>query len=187
MADEAEVTTTAEEDTTAETTTPTIEELAEQVSALTQQVAELQGLVGEDEYELRYSGEEIDSLLDNGRAVFNYKPAVELNKIISRFFPLIMKWSSFTLNMNVNADNGQQWSYGTLENVIPENLATPYVFMICDWNKTHFAAAQFSYKLNGRNIEWEAYLEHTASQGGTYAFKVYYLIIGKNSGGGSIG
>lgn len=181
MADENEIMTT---DTQTEDTGQTTEEL---IAQLTARVTALEEIVGEEEYELRYSGEETDTLLDGARAVFNYKPAVELNKIISRFFPLVMKWGTFTLNMTVNADNGQQWSYNTLKNIIPDGLTNPAVFMICDWNKKHFKAQSFSYKINGSDIDWEAYLEHTSDQGGTYAFKVYYLIISKNSGGGQIG
>ncbi|WP_294409733.1 hypothetical protein [uncultured Ruminococcus sp.] len=188
MADENDI---INADDTQDTETPTVEEqlaaLQEQTALMAQQIAALQALADEEEYELRYSGEDIDSLLDGGRAVFNYKSAVELNKIISRFFPLVMKWGSFTLNMTVNADNGQQWSYNTLKNVIPAGLTNPTVFMICDWNKKHFKSQSFGYKVNGNDIDWEAYLEHTSDQGGTYAFKVYYLIIGKNSGGGQIG
>lgn len=189
-----EETTAAAEETTAateETTTPTLEELAAQVETLSQNLTamqeQLQEVTGEAEYELRYSGEEADSLLDGGSTVFGSKTAGQIVSMMSRLFPLVMKWGSFTLNMTVNADNGSQWSYGTLENAVSEGLTAPYVYMQCDWNKTHFKSQSFSYRLSGRSIEWEAYLEHTSDQGGTYAFKVYYLILGKNSGGGSIG
>lgn len=180
----------ADEETT--TTTPTLEELAAQVATLSDTVTALQDLLlevaGESEYELRYSGEEVDSLLDSGNTVFRSKTAAQIVSLMSRLYPLYMRWGSFTLNMKVNADNGSQWSYNTRSNMIPSGVTNPAVFMVCDWNKTHFKAQSFSYKIasNGTDIDWEAYLEHTSDQGGTYAFKVYYLILGKNSGGGSI-
>lgn len=186
---ENENTTTTEEPTE---TTPTLEELAAKVETLTQNLTAMQELlldvIGEAEYELRYSGEEVDSLLDSGNTVFRSKTAAQIVSLMSRLYPLYMRWGSFTLNMKVNADNGSQWSYNTRSNMIPSGVTNPAVFMVCDWNKTHFKAQSFQYKIasNGTDIDWEAYLEHTSDQGGTYAFKVYYLILGKNSGGGSI-
>lgn len=180
----------ADEETT--TTTPTLEELAAQVATLSDTVTALQDLLlevaGESEYELRYSGEQVDELLDSGNTVFKSKTAAQIVSLMSRLYPLYMRWGSFTLNMKVNADNGSQWSYNTRTGMIPSGITNPAVFMVCDWNKTHFKAQSFQYKINsnGTDIDWEAYLEHTSDQGGTYAFKVYYLILGKNSGGGSI-
>ena len=92
------------------------------------------------------------------------------------------------MNMKVNADNGSQWTYNTRTGMIPSGVTNPAVFMVCDWGKKHFKSQSFQYKVasNGRDIDWEAYLEHNSDQGGTYAFKVYYLIVGKNAEGGSI-
>ncbi|MDO4945126.1 MAG: hypothetical protein Q4E74_08010 [Ruminococcus sp.] len=189
MNEENENTTTAEEET------PTLEE---QVATLTQQVTELNETVtalqelfleiaGESEYELRYSGEQADELLDSGRAVFNFKSASVINSLIGRTFPLYLKWGSFTFSEKVNADNGNQSRWNTLTGYVPSDVTNPAVLMTCDWGKTVFKNTQFMYKVNGTNIDWKYYLEHTADQAGTYSFKVYYLIIGKRTGGGQIG
>ena len=68
--DENEITTVADTqaEKTADTadtgqTTPTTEELIQQLTA---RVAALEEIVGEEEYELRYSGEQTDELLDGG-------------------------------------------------------------------------------------------------------------------------
>ena len=166
--DENEITTVADTqaENTADTadtgqTTPTTEELIQQLTA---RVAALEEIVGEEEYELRYSGEQTDELLDGGTAVFRAKTAAQIVSLVNRLYPLYMRWGSFTVNMKVNADNGSHWG------------------------KKHFKSQSFQYKVasNSRDIDWEAYLEHTSDQGGTYAFKVYYLIVGKNAEGGSI-
>lgn len=116
------------------------------------------------------------------------KTAAQIVSLVNRLYPLYMRWGSFTVNMKVNADNGSQWSYNTRTGMIPSGVTNPAVFMVCDWGKKHFKSQSFQYKVasNGRDIDWEAYLEHTSDQGGTYAFKVYYLIVGKNAEGGSI-
>lgn len=151
-------------------------------------MAALEEIVGEEEYELRYSGEQTDELLDGGTAVFRAKTAAQIVSLVNRLYPLYMRWGSFTVNMKVNADNGSQWSYNTRTGMIPSGVTKPAVFMVCDWGKKHFKSQSFQYKVasNGRDIDWEAYLEHTSDQGGTYAFKVYYLIVGKNAEGGSV-
>lgn len=66
--DENEITTVADTqaENTADTadtgqTTPTTEELIQQLTA---RVAVLEAIVGEEEYELRYSGEQVDEILD---------------------------------------------------------------------------------------------------------------------------
>ena len=116
------------------------------------------------------------------------KTAAQIVSLVNRLYPLYMRWGSFTVNMKVNADNGSQWTYNTRTGMIPSGVTNPAVFMVCDWGKKHFKSQSFQYKVasNGRDIDWEAYLEHTSDQGGTYAFKVYYLIVGKNAEGGSI-
>ena len=58
-------------------TTPTTEELIQQLTA---RVAALEEIVGEEEYELRYSGEQTDELLDGGTAVFRAKTAAQIRK-----------------------------------------------------------------------------------------------------------
>lgn len=188
--DENEITTVADTqaEKTADTadtgqTTPTTEELIQQLTA---RVAALEEIVGEEEYELRYSGEQTDELLDGGTAVFRAKTAAQIVSLVNRLYPLYMRWGSFTVNMKVNADNGSQWTYNTRTGMIPSGVTNPAVFMVCDWGKKHFKSQSFQYKVasNSRDIDWEAYLEHTSDQGGTYAFKVYYLIVGKNAEGG---
>lgn len=112
MADDNEIMTadTQAENTadTADTgqTTPTTEELIQQLTA---RVAALEEIVGEEEYELRYSGEQTDELLDGGTAVFRAKTAAQIVSLVNRLYPLYMRWGSFTVNMKVNADNGSQW------------------------------------------------------------------------------
>ena len=171
--DENEITTVADTqaEKTADTadtgqTTPTTEELIQQLTA---RVAALEEIVG-------------------GTAVFRAKTAAQIVSLVNRLYPLYMRWGSFTVNMKVNADNGSQWTYNTRTGMIPSGVTNPAVFMVCDWGKKHFKSQSFQYKVasNGRDIDWEAYLEHTSDQGGTYAFKVYYLIVGKNAEGGSI-
>lgn len=214
----------AENTVTEEPTTPTLEELAAQVATLAQKMADMQALledvIGEGEYELSYSGEEVDevcakmfditpsadtitntivkfaqvaptygptqinSALDKANTLQN---PVNVNAVTSRIYPLRQKWGSFTVNMTVNHDDGEQWSSGTVSNAIPQELQSPSVFMVCDWNKKSFRAAQLSYKVSGRNIEWSVYLSHTSSQSGTYQFKIYYMIIGKTNGGTEVG
>ena len=80
--DENEITTVADTqaENTADTadtgqTTPTTEELIQQLTA---RVAALEEIVGEEEYELRYSGEQTDELLDGGTAVFRAKTAAQI-------------------------------------------------------------------------------------------------------------
>lgn len=227
---ENEIENTAAESTVTEEptepTTPTLEELAAQVAVLTQNMAVMQALledvIGENEYELSYSGEQVDEVcakmfditpsadtitdtivkysqvapiygatqinaaLDKANTLQN--PA-NTNAVTSRMYPLRMKWGSFTVNMTVNHDDGEQWSSGTVSNAIPEDIKSqsPCVFMVCDWAKKSFRAVQLSYKVSGRNIEWSVYLSHTSSQSGTYQFKVYYMIIGKTNGGTEVG
>ena len=187
--DENEITIAADtqtEDTA--NTADTGQTVEEQLAAMAERITALEDIVGEDEYELRYSGEQADELLDGGTAVFRAKTAAQIVSLVNRLYPLYMRWGSFTVNMKVNADNGSQWSYNTRTGMIPSGVTNPAVFMLCDWGKKHFKSQSFQYKVasNGRDIDWEAYLEHTSDQGGTYAFKVYYLIVGKNAEGGSI-
>ena len=121
--DENEITTVADTqaENTADTadtgqTTPTTEELIQQLTA---RVAALEEIVGEEEYELRYSGEQTDELLDGGTAVFRAKTAAQIVSLVNRLYPLYMRWGSFTVNMKVNADNGSQWTYNTRTGMIP--------------------------------------------------------------------
>ena len=86
--DENEITTVADTqaENTADTadtgqTTPTTEELIQQLTA---RVAALEEIVGEDEYELRYSGEQTDELLDGGTAVFRAKTAAQIVSLVNR-------------------------------------------------------------------------------------------------------
>lgn len=184
-----EVNTTPAEDT------PTLEEqvaaLTEQVTALSDTVTALQDMfleiAGEGEYELRYSGEQVDELLDNANYIFRNKSWTQLLALINRTFPLYLKWGSFAFNEKVNPDNGNQSRWNTLAGYVPADVTNPVVLMTCDWGKTVFKNTQFMYTVNGTDIEWKYYLEHTADQAGTYQFKVYYLIIGKRTGGGQIG
>lgn len=124
--DENEITTVADTqaENTADTadtgqTTPTTEELIQQLTA---RVAALEEIVGEEEYELRYSGEQTDELLDGGTAVFRAKTAAQIVSLVNRLYPLYMRWGSFTVNMKVNADNGSQWSYNTRTGMIPSGV-----------------------------------------------------------------
>lgn len=216
----------AENTVTEEPTTPTLEELAAKVATLTQNMTDMQALledvIGEGEYELSYSGEQVDEVCAK---MFDITPSADMitntivkfaqvaptygptqinsaltkantlqnpdnvNAVTSRMYPLKMKWGSFTVNMTVNHDDGEQWSSGTVSNAVTEDLKSqsPCVFMVCDWSKKSFRAAQLSYKVSGRNIEWSVYLSHTANQSGTYQFKVYYMIIGKANGGTEVG
>lgn len=216
----------AENTVTEEPTTPTLEELAAKVATLTQNMTDMQALledvIGEGEYELSYSGEQVDEVCAK---MFDITPSADMitdtivkfaqvaptygptqinsaltkanilqnpdnvNAVTSRMYPLRQKWGSFAVNMTVNHDDGEQWSSGTVSNAVPEDLKSqsPCVFMVCDWNKKSFRAAQLSYKVSGRNIEWSVYLSHTANQSGTYQFKVYYMIIGKTNGGTEVG
>ncbi|MFR9035529.1 MAG: hypothetical protein ACLVIP_02825 [Ruminococcus sp.] len=126
--DENEITTVADTqaENTADTadtgqTTPTTEELIQQLTA---RVAALEEIVGEEEYELRYSGEQTDELLDGGTAVFRAKTAAQIVSLVNRLYPLYMRWGSFTVNMKVNADNGSQWSYNTRTGMIPSGSLT---------------------------------------------------------------
>lgn len=173
-------------------TTPTLEELAAQVATLSQNLTAMQDLllevIGEAEYELRYSGEQVENLLDSGRTVFNNKTAAQIVGIMTRLYPLYIRWGSFTVNnLKVNPDNGWYWGTGTLTDIIPSGVKNPAVFMVCDWDKTHFDSQSMSYKVkNGTSIDWRWHIYHTPEQAGTYNFKIYYLILGKNSGGGSI-
>lgn len=149
MADDNEIMTadTQAENTadTADTgqTTPTTEELIQQLTA---RVAALEEIVGEEEYELRYSGEQTDELLDGGTAVFRAKTAAQIVSLVNRLYPLYMRWGSFTVNMKVNADNGSQWSYNTRTGMIPSGVTNPAVFMVCDWAKSTSSRRVFNTK-----------------------------------------
>lgn len=97
--DENEITTVADTqaEKTADTadtgqTTPTTEELIQQLTA---RVAALEEIVGEEEYELRYSGEQTDELLDGGTAVFRAKTAAQIVSLVNRLYPLYMRWGVF--------------------------------------------------------------------------------------------
>ena len=168
--------------------------LAEQVAALSDTVTTLQEsiseILSESEYELRYSGEQVDSLLESASSVFGSKSVNQIISLINRTYPLYLKWGSWTINVKVNSDNGSQWQSGTHTISDMDKISNKAVFMICDWGRKHFKNQCFSYKVNeksGNSIDWEYYLEHTSDQGGTYTFTIFYFVIGKNSGGGSIG
>lgn len=174
-------------DTSKTETTATIEE---QIAALQAQVAALQKIVGEESYKLRYSGEQIDKLLDDGNTIFNSyasKTRGQVLSLINRTFPLYAKWGSFTSSQKVNADDGWQTLSNSIKNLFPASVTNPAVFMVCDWAKTNFDAQNFSYAVNGQNVDWKMYIRHSSKQGGTYTFRIYYLVLGKIAGGGTIG
>lgn len=186
MADDNEIMTA---DTQAENTADTADTgqtVEEQLAAMAERITALESIVGEDEYELRYSGEQVDELLDGTNSVFKSKTVSQTIALMNRLYPLYMKWGSFTINMRVNADNGQQSTSNTIKNFIADNVTNPVVIMVCDWGKTYFRAQNFGYSVNGRDVSWKTYLSHSADQGGNYSFKVYYLILGKITEGGSI-
>lgn len=174
---------------------PTAEEqiaaLAQQVAALSDTVTSLQDTVteiaGEGRYELRFSGEQIDGLLDSGNHIFRDKSAAQVLSLINRTFPLYLKWGSLSFSEKVNADNGNQSRWGTLTGCVPADLSNPTVIMTCDWGKGLFKNTQLMYKVSGTDIEWKYWLEHTADQSGTYLFRVNYLVIGRRLEGGQIG
>ena len=72
--DENEITTVA--DTQAENTADTADTgqtVEEQLAAMAERITTLESIVGEDEYELRYSGEQVDELLDGANSIFKSK------------------------------------------------------------------------------------------------------------------
>lgn len=95
--DENEITTVA--DTQAEDTADTADTgqtVEEQLAAMAERVTALESIVGEDEYELRYSGEQVDELLDGANSIFKSKTVAQIIALMSRSFPLVMKFGKVT-------------------------------------------------------------------------------------------
>ena len=161
-------------------------------ATLEERVAALETIVGEEEYELRYSGEEVDELLDDANYIFNSsssygKTKEQVRNLINRTYPLYISRGSYTLSVKVNADNGWQTHSGTISNAFSSDVSNPTVIAVCDFGGVTFDSQAFTYKVDGQKINWKIRIDHSSSQGGTYSFKIYYLVVGKNAEGGSIG
>lgn len=131
-----------------------------------------------------YGSTQLNAILDKADILQN--PSM-VNSVSGRLNSLVQKWGSFTKVTHVNSDNGGQWVSGTHNISVPTNTTDIAIFALCDFANSTFERAQFAYSFNGSKLDYTIYLHHTAEQGGDYNFKVYYLLVGKRSGGGSIG
>lgn len=100
---------------------------------------------------------------------------------------LVLKWGSFTKATHVNSDSGSQSTSSSHSISVPSNTTDIAIFAMCDFANAVFDNTQFSYSADGSKFNYTIYLHHSSDQGGDYNFKVYYLLIGKRTGGGKIG
>lgn len=131
-----------------------------------------------------YGSTQLNAILDKANIL--QAPAT-VNSVTSRLNPLVLKWGSFTKSAHVNADSGSQWITGSQSISVPTNTTDIAVFALCDFANTSFDHTQFAYTVDGSKINYTIYLHHSAEHGGDYNFKIYYQLIGKRTGGGSIG
>lgn len=188
--DENEITTVADTqaEKTADTadtgqTTPTTEELIQQLTA---RVAALEEIVGEEEYELRYSGEQTDELLDGANSIFKSKTVAQIIALMSRSFPLVMKFGKITKSLQVK-NNTTHWWWNDGVCTLPAMTSQPYIFVCCDWGGAHYQSAQVHYEVIDNKLRIDHQIITKDDSAGTKTFTTYYLIIGKNTGGGQIG
>lgn len=116
--------------------------------------------------------------------------ADKINGAANRAYPLVLKWGVITTSeYTFSSDSGTQWVSGT-KDVLPQTLAGASVICVCDWANTHWKNAQVKYRLNKQTLEWGIMIEHDgsdSSQRGRFTFRLYWIAVAKNSGGGSIG
>lgn len=123
----------------AEGTTPTIEELAAQVSDLTDQVIALQAIVGETDYELRYSGEELDEICDKVCSIS--ASSDQINTMIANYRS--PKYGRINIRPNLSAGAGS-----TIKNVLSD-YTNPIVFLSVEGDPHNFSA---SWKRSGNDL-----------------------------------
>ena len=63
----------------------------------------------------------------------------------------------------------------------------PYIFVCCDWGGAHYQSAQVHYEVIDNKLRIDHQIITKDDSAGTKTFTTYYLIIGKNTGGGQIG
>lgn len=185
--DENEITTVA--DTQAENTADTADTgqtVEEQLAAMAERITALESIVGEDEYELRYSGEQVDELLDGANSIFKSKTVSQIIALMSRSFPLVMKFGKVTKNLQVK-NNTTHWWWNDGVCTLPAMTSQPYIFVCCDWGGAHYKSAQVHYEVIDNKLRIDHQIITKDDSAGTKTFTTYYLIIGKNTGGGQIG
>lgn len=137
---------------------------------------------------VRAPADYLQSALSNSYALTVVNSSVDkISKAVNRTYPLIMKWQKVTVTITVKSDDGWQRSAGTVQNIIPASITDTAVIAVCDNANSYFNNVVFGYAVSGRNVDWSIAIDHSSSQGGTYAFSLYFLVLGKNSGGGTIG
>lgn len=185
--DENEITTVA--DTQAENTADTADTgqtVEEQLAAMAERITALESIVGEDEYELRYSGEQVDELLDGANSIFKSKTVSQIIALMSRTFPLVMKFGKVTKNLQVKNNTTHWWWFDSVC-TLPSMTSLPYIFVCCDWGGAHYQSAQVHYEVIDNKLRLDHQIITKDDSAGTKTFTTYYLIIGKNTGGGQIG
>lgn len=162
-----------------------VDEVCEKVFNITPSASTISDTVSKySQVGANYGITQLNAILDKANILQN--PSV-VNAAASRLNPLVQKWGSFTKAAHVNSDSGGQWITGTHSISVPTNTTDTAIFALCDFANSTFDSTQFAYTFNGSKIDYTIYLHHSAEQGGDYNFKVYYLLIGKRTGGGSIG
>lgn len=162
-----------------------LDEVCEKMFGITPSASTISGTVNKySQVGSNYGITQLNAILDKANTLQN--PSM-VNAVSGRLNPLVQKWGSFTKATHVNSDNGGQWVSGTHNISVPTNTTDIAIFALCDFANSTFERAQFAYSFNGSKLDYTIYLHHTAEQGGDYNFKVYYLLVGKRSGGGSIG
>lgn len=146
------------------------------------------------DYELRYSGEEIDAICDKVTGM-NFT-ADEINSLLSKTSPLNMYWgwNSFRAEIK-NRDTVYHYPC-TFSNILPSgasNRKDIFVMVSCDFGGEVFDVASTSYRINGRDVEAEFLISpggkwaNTANELGTYTMNAYCLVIYLTEGGWHVG
>lgn len=146
------------------------------------------------DYELRYSGEEIDAICDKVTGM-NFT-ANDINGLMSRTGPLNMYWGWYSFKAEIKErDTAYHYSHTFLD-ILPDGAADRkdiFVMVSCDFGGEVFDTASTSYKVNGKNVEAEFLISpggrwaNTANELGTYTMNAYCLVIYLTEGGWHVG
>ena len=175
----------------------------ERLSALESKVS---ALMGEGDFELRYSGEQLDNICDKvtaisatptninnvvGRFASGSYGSNELKRAYEKVMPMPSAGDLISLNANfknknfiwgsistdVDYNGGQCWWWGETQ-LIPSGAKNVAVFATCDWGGASVLGGTVSYKINGQKIKFGCLFHQMFNEvsEGTKKTTLYYLI-----------
>lgn len=133
-------------------------------------------------------GSVINSTLSNAYSVFTALSTPQrVLTATNNAYPLVLKWGVRTHSYTFT-ENGSIRFTGTVA-VTPSVLAGTSVLAVCDFANTAWDGSDFRYTVDGNNMSYTLEITHgsDSSQRGDFTFKIYWIAVAKNAGGGSVG